>query len=153
MTKPLTSGVGLYRSTLPQPVTNYSQLYGWVEETGPFNANERWRGEIRLKTIGYPRAAFTPQEIDQAAGEVRALGLADVRRERLERLERANQALGERAVGFGLAAMGLGGIVFYLWMGWVMLRESPLPESKLPRAGWFGRRRRHRLVTFGRIAA
>src|SRR4051812_4580636 len=115
MTKPLSSGVSLYRSTQPLPVTNYSPMYGWVEDTGPFNANERWRGEIRLKTIGFPREHFTPQEIDQAAGEIRALGLADVHRERLERLERANQALGERAVAVVLALMGVGGIFFYLW--------------------------------------
>jgi hypothetical protein len=71
----------------------------------------------------------------------------------LERLERAQQALGERAVAVILAVMGAGGIVFYLWMGWALLHECEVPPTKLPRAGWFGRRRKHRLVTFGRMAA
>src|SRR3954470_8343386 len=78
MTKPLTGGVSLYRSTLPSSVTNYSSLYGWVEEAGPFNANERWRAEQRLKVIGYPREHFTDAELQDAAGVVRALGLAEV---------------------------------------------------------------------------
>ncbi|MDB5323614.1 MAG: hypothetical protein JWN40_5245, partial [Phycisphaerales bacterium] len=64
MIKPLSSGVNLYRATLPAPVTNYSALYGWVEESGPFNANERWRAEQRLRVLGYPRDQFSPQEID-----------------------------------------------------------------------------------------
>src|SRR5689334_25449042 len=84
MTKPLATGVSLYRATLPAPVRNYSSLYGWVEESGPFNTNERWRAEQRLRVLGYPREQFTAAEIDRTAGEVRTLGLAEIRRHRLE---------------------------------------------------------------------
>src|SRR3954451_15725811 len=83
MTKPLTSGVSLYRSTLPSPVANYSSLYGWVEETGPFNANERWRAEQRLRVIGYTREHFTNTEIDDADTAVRLLPLAEARTHRI----------------------------------------------------------------------
>src|SRR5437764_13513076 len=76
MTKPLASGVSLYRSTLPAPVNNYSALYGWVEESGPFNANERWRAEQRLRVLGYPRDEFSTREIERAAADVRGWGLA-----------------------------------------------------------------------------
>src|SRR6266550_3213846 len=52
MTKPLATGISLYRETLPAPVSNYTTLYGWVESAGPVNANERWRGQQRLRAIG-----------------------------------------------------------------------------------------------------
>src|SRR4051812_44111388 len=121
MTKPLTGGVSLYRSTLPSPVTNYSSLYGWVEETGPFNANERWRAEQRLRVIGYPREHFSDAEINDAAMAVRSLGLAEVRRQRVEEMERADRALGDRAVAVVLTSLGAGGVIFYLWLGYTLL--------------------------------
>jgi hypothetical protein len=147
MTKPLTSGVSLYRSTLPLPVTNYSSLYGWVEESGPFNANERWRGEQRLRVIGYPREHFTQAEIDEAAAAVRSLGLGEVRRHRLEEKERADAALGDRAVAVLMTGLGAGGVLFYLWLGYTLLHEAdPAPAGQ---RRWMGKHRRHGRIVFG----
>jgi len=147
MTKPLTSGVSLYRSTLPLPVTNYSSLYGWVEESGPFNANERWRAEQRLRVIGYPREHFTDVEIDEAAAAVRSLGLGEVRRHRIEQKERADGALGDRAVAVLMTGLGVGGVVFYLWLGYTLLHEAdPHPAGQ---RGWLGKQRRHGRIVFG----
>jgi hypothetical protein len=151
MTKPLTSGVSLYRSTLPTSVTNYSSLYGWVEESGPFNANERWRAEQRLKVIGYPREHFSDAELQDAASAVRALGLAEVRRHRLEERERADRALGDRAVAVLMGGVGGGGVIFYLWLGYVFLHEAkPARDGGV---SWLGRKRRHRRIVFGGQAA
>src|SRR3954468_5379233 len=88
MTKPLASGISLYRATLPAPVKNYSALYGWVEESGPFTSNERWRAEQRLRVLGYPREHFTTAELDQAAADVRNLGLAEIQRLKIEENEK-----------------------------------------------------------------
>src|SRR5256885_11053030 len=98
MTNPLATGISLYRETLPAPVSNYTTLYGWVESAGPVNANERWRGQQRLRVIGYPRETFSDAEVSQAAAEVRSLGLAEVRRRRLEEAQRAQLALPVRAI-------------------------------------------------------
>jgi hypothetical protein len=149
MTKPLTSGVSLYRSSLPSPVTNYSSLYGWVEEAGPYNANERWRAEQRLKVVGYPRDRFTEAEIQEAAAAVRALGLGEVRRHRLEETERSNRALGDRAAAIVLTASGAGGIGFYLWLGYALLHEAEATVIRDGRVGWLGKRRRHGRIVFG----
>jgi hypothetical protein len=154
MTKPLASGVSLYRSTLPSPVPNYSSLYGWVEESGPYNANERWRAEQRLKVIGYPRDRFSEAEVQEAAGAVRSLGLAEVRRHRVEEKERSDRALGDRAAAAVLTVTGAGGMVFYLWLGYALLHEAAEPcGAREPRAGWFRRRRRHGRIVFGGEAA
>jgi len=152
MTKPLTSGVSLYRSTLPSSVVNYSSLYGWVEESGPYNANERWRGQQRLKVIGYPREQFTEAEIQEAAEAVRSLGLAEVRRHRLEEKERAERALGDRAMAVLMSGVGGGGMIFYLWLGYALLHEGSA-GARDGRVGWLGRRRRHGRIVFGGQAA
>jgi hypothetical protein len=141
--------VSLYRSTLPSPVTNYSSLYGWVEETGAFNANERWRAEQRLRVIGYPREHFSDAEINDAAAAVRSLGLAEVRRHRVEEKERADRALGDRAVAVVLTSLGAGGVVFYLWLGYTLLHEADPNQAAQPRAGWLGKTRRHGRIVFG----
>jgi hypothetical protein len=149
MTKPLTGGVSLYRSTLPAPVTNYSSLYGWVEERGPYNANERWRAEQRLRVIGYPREHFSEGEIQEAAAVVRSLGLGEVRRRRVEEKERAERALGDRAVAVVMTGLGAGGIVFYLWLGYTLLHEADPNGASQRRAGWLGKPRRHGRIVFG----
>jgi hypothetical protein len=149
MAKPLASGVSMYRATLPAPVNNYSSLYGWVEETGPFTANERWRAEQRLRVLGYPREHFAEAEIQRAAGEVRRLGLSEIRRHRLEELERSERALGDRAVAVVIAGMGAGGVVFYVWLGYTFLHEVDAVTAKDPRAGWFGKKKRHGRIVFG----
>ena len=147
MTKPLTGGVSLYRSTLPSPVTNYSSLFGWVEEGGPFNANERWRAEQRLRVIGYPREHFTDVEVNEAAAAVRSLGLGEVRRHRVEEKERADRALGDRAVAVLMTGVGAGGMVFYLWLGYTLLHEADPHASG--RRRWLGKQRRHGRIVFG----
>lgn len=149
MTKPLTSGVSLYRSSLPSPVTNYSSLYGWVAESGPYNANERWRAEQRLRVIGYPRDRFTEAEVQDAAGTIRVMGLAEVRRHRLEEKERSDRAFGDRLAAGVLIATGAGGMIFYLWLGYALLHEADPARPADARTGWFGRRRRHRRIVFG----
>src|SRR5688572_16740927 len=88
MIKPLQTGVSIYQDAVPAPVPNYSILHGWVEASGPFNANEIARGEARLRVIGYPRESFTPQEVERAAGEVRAAGWAEIRRQQAEMEQR-----------------------------------------------------------------
>jgi hypothetical protein len=152
MTKPLATGVSLYRATLPAPVKNYSSLYGWVEESGPLNANERWRAEHRLRVLGYPRDQFSPAEIEQAALEVRTLGLAEIRRLRVEEEEKSRRAATDRAVAVLMAGLGAAGVAFYFWLGYALLHEH---EAMLrdPRATWFGKKRRHGRITFGRLAA
>ena len=151
MTKPLASGVSLYRSTLPAPVTNYSALYGWVEETGPFNANERWRAEQRLRVLGYPRDQFSPQEVEQAAADIRRLGLAEIRRFKMEEAEKSRRALADRAVAVLIGAIGAGGVLFYLGLGYSLLHEAS--PARDPLTTWLGRKRRHGRITFGRLAA
>ena len=151
MTKPLASGVSLYRSTLPAPVTNYSALYGWVEESGPFNANERWRAEQRLRVLGYPRDQFSPAEIEQAAADVRGLGLAEIRRLKMEEAERSRRALGDRAVAVVMAVAGGGGMLFYCALGYSLLHEAD--PKRDPLTTWFGKKKRHGRITFGRLAA
>lgn len=149
MTKPLTSGVSLYRSTLPSSVVNYSSLYGWVEETGPYNANERWRAQQRLKVIGFPREEFTEAEIQEAAAAVRGLGLAEIRRHRLEAKERSDRALGDRAMAVLMGGVGGGGMIFYLWLGYALLHEADRSAPRDGRVGWLGKRRRHGRIVFG----
>jgi len=151
MSKPLASSVSLYRSTLPAPVINYSALYGWVEETGPFNANECWRAEQRLRVLGYPRDHFSKEEIDRAAADVRAMGLAEVRRVRAEEAERARRAAGDRAVAILIGAVGVVGVLFYLGLGYSLLHEAD--PARDPLVTWFGKRKRHGRITFGRVAA
>jgi hypothetical protein len=154
MTKPLATGISLYRETLRAPVSNYTPLYGWVENTGPFNANERWRGQQRLRVIGYPRDTFTDGEIGQAAAEVRSLGLAEVRRHRLEEAQKAQLALPDRAIAVFVAAAGGAGVLFYLWLGCTFLRDpQAIAAVKDPRTTWLGRKKRHGRITFGRLAA
>jgi hypothetical protein len=150
MTKPLASGVALYRSTLPVKVNNYSALYGWVEEKGPFTSNERWRGEQRLRVLGYPRTKFAESEIQQAAADVRTLGLAEIRRQKMEEAEKARAAMGDRGVGVLMATLGGGGMIFYLWLGYTLLHEAADGKA---RTGWFGKKKRHGRITFGRVAA
>jgi hypothetical protein len=151
MTKPLASGVSLYRSTLPAPVNNYSALYGWVEESGSFNANERWRAEQRLRVLGYPRAEFSPREIEQAAADVRALGLAEIRRLRVEETERSQRALADRAVAVLIGTVGAAGMIFYCGLGYSLLHEAD--PNRDPRTTWLGKKKRHGRITFGRLAA
>jgi hypothetical protein len=151
MTKPLASGVSLYRSTLPAPVTNYSALYGWVEESGPFNANERWRAEQRLRVLGYPRDQFSPKEIEQAAADVRGLGLAEIRRLKVEEGERSRRAMADRAIAVLMGTIGAIGVLFYFGLGYSLLHEAA--PSRDPLTTWFGRKRRHGRITFGRVAA
>jgi hypothetical protein len=151
MTKPLASGVSLYRSTLPAPVSNYSALYGWVEESGPFNANERWRAEQRLRVLGYPRAEFSPREIEQAAADVRGLGLAEIRRLRVEEAERSQRALADRAIAVLIGAVGAAGMIFYCGLGYSLLHEAA--PNRDPRTTWLGKKKRHGRITFGRLAA
>ena len=151
MTKPLASGVSLYRSTLPAPVTNYSALYGWVEESGPFNANERWRAEQRLRVLGYPRDQFSPQEIQQAAADVRGLGLAEIHRLKVEETERSRRAMADRAVAVIMGSIGAGGMLFYCGLGYSLLHEAN--PTRDPLATWFGKKKRHGRITFGRLAA
>jgi hypothetical protein len=142
----------MYGATLPGKVTNYSELYGWVEESGPYNENERLRAEQRLRVIGFPRDQFTADETRRSAAEIRTLGLADVRRHRIEELERARSAAGDRVVAVVMTALGAGGICFYLWLGCVLMRESS-DAPRDPRTTWLGRKRRHGRITFGRIQA
>lgn len=151
MTKPLASGVSLYRSTLPAPVNNYSALYGWVEESGPFNANERWRAEQRLRVLGYPRDQFSPAEIEQAAADVRGLGLAEIRRFKMEAAEKSHRATADRAVAVLMGAVGAGGIIFYCALGYSFLHEAEAKRD--PLMNWFGKKKRHGRITFGRAAA
>jgi hypothetical protein len=140
----------MYRATLPSPVNNYSSLYGWVEEGGPYTANERWRAEQRLRVIGYPRERFAEAEIQGAAGEVRRLGLSEVRRHRVEERERSERALGDRAVAVVVGTMGAGGMLFYVWLGYTFLHDADALVAKDPRAGWFGKKKRHGRIVFGR---
>ena len=151
MTKPLAKGVSLYRATLPAPVSNYSSLYGWVEESGPFNANERWRAEQRLRVLGYPREKFTAQEIDRAAADVRALGLAEIRRVKLEEAEKAHRRMGDRAVAVLTGTIGAAGVLFYVGLGYSMLHEADTHKDT-PRT-WLGRKKRHGRITFGGASA
>ena len=154
MTKPLATGISLYRETLPAPVSNYTSLYGWVENSGPFNANERWRAQQRLRVIGYPRETFTDPEIRQAAADVRSLGLAEVRRHRLEETQRSELALPDRAIAIVVASAGAAGVIFYLWLGCTFLREPRVIAAvKDARTTWLGKKRRHGRITFGRVAA
>ncbi len=150
MTKPLASGVSLYRATLPVTVNNYSALYGWVSESGPYTSNELWRGEQRLRVLGYPRVKFETSEIEQAAADVRTLGLAEIRRHRVEEEEKSRAAMGDRAVAVLIAGMGGGGMIFYLWLGYTLLHEAADGKA---RTGWFGKKKRHGRITFGRVAA
>src|SRR5688500_305344 len=156
MTKTLASGVSLYRAALAAAVKNYSSLYGWVEESGAFNANERWRGEQRLRVLGYPRQHFTPAEVEQAAAEVRALGMAEIRRLRVEERERADRAAGDRAVAGLMVAIGAGGVGFYCWLGYALMHQPCLgatPTTAVVSRSWLGKRRRNGRITFGRLAA
>jgi hypothetical protein len=147
MTKPLAKGVSLYRATLPAPVSNYSSLYGWVEESGPFNPNERWRAEQRLRVLGYPRETFTPEEIDRAAADVRAMGLAEIKRVKVEEAEKAHRRLGDRAVAVLTGTVGAAGVVFYVGLGYSLLHEAD--ETRDPLRTWLGKRKRHGRITFG----
>jgi hypothetical protein len=147
MTKPLETGVSLYRTTLPAQVNNYSSLYGWVEESGPFNTNERWRAEQRLRVLGYPRDKFTPEEIDRAAADVRAMGLAEIQRRRVEEAEKARRRLGDRAVAVLTGTVGAAGVVFYVGLGYSLLHEAD--ESRHPLRNWLGKKKRHGRITFG----
>jgi hypothetical protein len=149
MIKPLASGVSLYRETLPAPVTNYSEVYGWVADAGPFTPDELSRGHQRLRVIGFPRDRFGDDEVARAAAEVRASALADIRRHRAEAEEHSRRALADRAVAVLMSALGAGGICFYLWLGYVLITEADGPRD--PRATWFGRKRRHGRITFGRV--
>lgn len=153
MTRPLASGVSLYRASLPVPVKNYSSLYGWVEDAGPFNSNERWRAERRLRVLGYPRSQFATSEIDEAAAEVRALGLGEIRRLRLEEDARSRRASADRGVALLLSGIGAGGMLFYVWLGYTLLHEPQFASINTPRTHWFGKKRRHGRITFGRLAA
>ena len=148
MTKPLEKGVSLYRATLPAPVNNYSSLYGWVEESGPFNANERWRAEQRLRVLGYPREKFTAEEIDRAAADVRAMGLAEIRQVKLDEAEKARRRMGDRAVAVLTGSVGAAGVVFYVGLGYTMLHEG-VKERKNELRDWLGRKKRHGRITFG----
>jgi hypothetical protein len=147
MTKPLASGISLYRATLPAPVKNYSALYGWVEESGPYNTNERWRAEQRLRVLGYPREHFTAAELDQAAADVRNLGLAEIQRLKIEENEKSARALADRAVAGVMAACGAGGILFYLYLAYTLIHDPAAPRD--PRVTWLGKRKRHGRITFG----
>jgi len=81
------------RSTITAP------LYGWVEESGPFNANERWRAEQRLRVLVIRAIEFSSREIERAAADVRGLGLAEIRRlARGGRGEIRSGTLADRAV-------------------------------------------------------
>jgi hypothetical protein len=153
MTKPLASGISLYRATLPSPVRNYSALYGWVEESGPFNSNERWRAEQRLRVLGYPREHFTKPELDQAAHDVRNLGLAEIQRLKIEESEKSARALADRAVAVVMAACGAGGICFYLYLAYTLTHDPDAPARRDPRTTWLGKRKRHGRITFGAQAA
>src|SRR5436190_6107828 len=123
MVKPLASGVTMYRSTLPAPVTNYSEIYGWVADAGPYTVDELSRAQQRLRVIGFPRERFSDDETARAAAEVRTFALADVRRRRTEEAERSRRALADRAVAVVMTSLGAGGICFYLWLGYVLWRE------------------------------
>jgi hypothetical protein len=147
MIRPLAKGISLYRATLPAPVNNYSALYGWVEESGPFNSNERWRAEQRLRVLGYPREKFTPQEIERAAADVRALGLAEIQRVKLEEMEKARRRMGDRAVAVLTGSIGAAGVLFYMGLGYTMLHEAE--ASKDASRTWLGRKKRHGRITFG----
>jgi hypothetical protein len=151
MIKPLASGVSLYRATLPAPVTNYSALYGWVEESGPFNANERWRAEQRLRVLGYPRDQFGPAEIEQAAEDVRGLGLAEIRRLRVEEAEKSRRAMADRAIAVLIGTVGAAGVLFYFGLGYSLLHEAD--PHRDPLTTWFGKKKRHGRITFGRLTA
>jgi len=153
MVKPLASGIGLYRATLPSPVRNYSALYGWVEEAGPFNTNERWRAEQRLRVLGYPRERFSPTELDQAAQDVRNLGLAEIQRLKIEENEKSARALADRAVAVLMTACGAGGIGFYLYLAYTLTHDANAPTRRDPRTTWLGKRKRHGRITFGAQAA
>ena len=148
MIKPLQTGVTIFRDAAPPPLQNYSTLHGWVESSGPFNNNELWRAEARLRLLAYPRETFSRPEIERAAAEVRQAAWADIRRQHAERQQRAQSAWADRAVGVTMATIGVGGMGFYLWLGYALLRESD-PHPKDPHAGWFGRKKRHGRITFG----
>jgi len=148
MIKPLQTGVSIYRDATPTEVPNYSRLHGWVEASGPFNSNELARGEARLRVVGYPRETFTPAEIERAAGEVRAAGWAEVRLERAEMEHRGQRAWVDRAVGVTMSSIGVGGMGFYVWLGFALMRESDARPAE-GRTGWFGRKRRHGRIRFG----
>ena len=152
MVKPLQTGVGIYRDASPPRVQNYSSLYGWVEATGPFNSNELRRGEARLRLVAYPRDSFTVTEIERAAGEVRAAAWAEIRHERAEIERRAQNAWVDRAVGVTMASVGVGGMGFYVWLGFALMRESDVQPCN-PHRGWFGRKKRHGRITFGGACA
>ena len=148
MIKPLQTGVNIYQDAVPGSVPNYSSLHGWVEASGAFNANELARGEARLRVVGYPRESFTSAEIVRAAGEVRAAGWADIRRQRAEMEQRGQRAWVDRAVGVTIASVGVGGMGFYVWLGYALMRESDARPAD-GRTGWFGRKRRHGRIRFG----
>ena len=152
MIKPLQTGIGIYRETNPPPVQNYSTLHGWVEPAGPFNNNELSRGESRLRLLAYPRESFTRAEIDQAAAHVRNAAWADIRRQQAERQQRAQSAWTDRAVGVTMSAIGAGGMAFYVWLGYALIRESN-PHGADPNCGWFGKKKRHGRITFGAACA
>jgi hypothetical protein len=44
-------------------------------------------------------------------------------------------------------------VLFYLWLGYTLLHEQPASATKDGRASWFGKKRRHGRITFGRMAA
>lgn len=148
MVKPLQTGWVIFRDAAPPPVHNYSTLYGWVEPSGPFNSNELWRAESKLRLVAYPRETFTPPEIERAAAEVRAAGWAEIRREQAERKQRLQTAWADRVIGSSMVLIGLGGMGFYVWLGCALLRECD-DRPRVAHAGWFGRKKRHGRITFG----
>jgi hypothetical protein len=152
MIKPLQTGLIVYRDAVPPAVHNYSNLYGWVEPAGPFNSNELWRAESKLRLVAYPRESFTRPEIERAAAEVRAAGWAEIRREQAERAGRLRSAWADRTLGMTMVVIGAGGVGFYVWLGCALIRESD-ERPRDPHAGWFGRKKRHGRITFGRAYA
>lgn len=154
MTKPLTGGLSMYRAAVEPSADVRHPTYGLVCEAGPYTPDERSHGEARLRETCFPQTSFTEGEVEEAAGEVRAAAWPEVRQARAARDEQARRAWADRMVGAVTMVVGGGGIAFYVWLGWVMLHEgrafeAALNKPKVPRAGWFGRRRKHGRITFG----
>ncbi|MDB5318598.1 MAG: hypothetical protein JWN40_229, partial [Phycisphaerales bacterium] len=93
----------------------------------------------------------SPQEIEQAAADVRGLGLAEIRRLRVEEAERSRRATADRAIAVLVGTVGAAGVLFYFGLGYSLLHEAD--PQRDPLTTWFGKKKRHGRITFGRLTA
>jgi hypothetical protein len=59
--------------------------------------------------------------------------------------------MADRAIAVLMGTIGAIGVLFYFGLGYSLLHEAA--PSRDPLTTWFGRKRRHGRITFGRVAA